>query len=159
MANFDPEKFLNEPLELYSWQTTGMLDSVIDFLKWRETNLRWQRQREIQKAQKEGANLEFDTPDEYETAWYRIYLIKGAEYRFDVRIAQSVRYAGFVDGYEYENGLKESVKSLKGISIWDENILGTSIYIEAGAVERYAGAAIEWVSTLDERCTTAGILK
>jgi hypothetical protein len=51
------------------------------------------------------------------------------------------------------------VKSLKGIRIWDKNDLGTSLCIEAGAVERYAEAAIEWVPTLDERCMAAGILK
>lgn len=96
MPNFDPEKLLNEPLELYSWQTTSMLGSVIDFLKWCEGNFLWQRRREIQRAQTERANLEFDPPDEYETAWYRNHLIKEAENRFDVRIAQSVRYAGLV---------------------------------------------------------------
>jgi hypothetical protein len=95
MANFDPKKFLNEPLELYSWQTTGMLGSVIDFLKWCEGNFLWQRRREIQRAQTEGANL-LDPPDEFEIAWYRNHLIKEAEDQFDVRIAQSVRYAGLV---------------------------------------------------------------
>jgi hypothetical protein len=229
MANFDPEEFLNQPLELYSWQTTSMLGSVIDFLKWCEGNFLWQRHREIQTAKKEGAEFESMLPDEYEIAMHRNDLIREAKYQFEVRLAQSVRYAGlvafvtalewcamdfrrrlpqkpphepskenkhvhllnwlnqssssgfdshiddlrrlvhvrncvahtagFVDGYEYENELKESVKSLKGISIWDENDLGTSLCIEEGAVERYAEAAIEWVSTLDERCTTAGILK
>jgi hypothetical protein len=51
------------------------------------------------------------------------------------------------------------VKSLKGIRIWDKNDLGTSLCIEEGAVESYAEASIEWVPKLDERYTTAGILK
>lgn len=73
-----------------------MLGSVIDFLKWCESNYLWQRQREIQKAQKEGAALESKLPDEYGIAMHRNDLIREAKYRFDVRIAQSVRYAGLV---------------------------------------------------------------
>ena len=74
-----------------------MLGSVIEFLRWCEINLRWQRQREIQRAQLEGAEVEFDPPDDYKTTWYRNHLIEAAENRFDVRIAQGVRYAGLVD--------------------------------------------------------------
>ncbi len=67
--------------------------------------------------------------------------------------------AGLVDDYKYKNDLKESVKPLNGIRVWDENDLGTSLCIEAGAVERYAEAASEWIPMLDERCTDAKLVK
>jgi len=206
-----------------------MLGGVIDFLEFSEGNLAWQRQREIRKAQQEGALVEFEPPDEHLAPSYRVHLIESAEYRFDIGLSQNIRYAGlvtfvtalelcakafskrltqsiedaptgenehvylfsclnrlsssgfdnyiddlrrlvfarncivhaagFIERYKFEKDIREAVQSLKGFTIWNEDYLGTSIRIEEGAVERYAKAAKEWVPKLDERCTTAEILK
>ncbi len=94
MSNFDPEKFLNQTF--YSWHTATMLGGVINFLEWCESNLVWQRRCALQKAQQEGAEVEFDPPDQHLAASYGEQLIENAEYRFDVSLSQRVRYAGLV---------------------------------------------------------------
>ncbi|TAJ91799.1 MAG: hypothetical protein EPO31_13915 [Gammaproteobacteria bacterium] len=92
LAEYDLERLLNQPI--YSWDTATMLENIVDYLEFSEQNLSWQRKREIRSAKLEGDHIEFDPPDEHLTGQYRHQLIESAEYRFDVCIAQSIRYAG-----------------------------------------------------------------
>src|SRR5712692_5877580 len=80
----------------YSWNTSVMLSGVIDFLEFSESNLSWQRRREIRKAQQEGDAVDFAPEDQHLAESYRQHLVEGAEYRFDVSLSQRVRYAGLV---------------------------------------------------------------
>jgi hypothetical protein len=70
-----------------------------------------------------------------------------------------VHAAGFVDAYEHEASAREAATTLEGVSIWNEDFLGTSICLKDGAVEKYASAAIQWVPELDKRGTNAGLMK
>lgn len=70
-----------------------------------------------------------------------------------------VHAAGLVERHKFEKEIRETVKSLKGFSIWTEDFLGPSIRIERGAVESYAKRATEWVPKLHERCAMKGIFK
>ena len=80
----------------YSWNTSVMLSGIVDFLEFSESNLEWQRRREIRKAREQGEAAEFEPEDEHLAETYRQHLIDGAEYRFDVSLSQRVRYAALV---------------------------------------------------------------
>jgi hypothetical protein len=227
LSQADLDRLLDQPI--YSWDTSTMLSGVVDFLEFSESNLSWQREREIKKARDEGAKVEFEPPDEHLADQYRSQLIESAEYRFDVSLSQSIRYsglvafvtsvelcakvfektlsvalpevskgenenvrlilalneksssgfeddiadlrklvyvrncivhaAGFVERYDFENEVRNTVTLLKGFSIWQEDFLGASIRIQQGAVEHYAKRATEWLPKLHEQCATMGILR
>ena len=70
-----------------------------------------------------------------------------------------VHASGFVEGYEFEKEVRETLGSLDGFSTWSENFLGTNIKIEKNAIEKFAEGAMAWVPQLDERCTAAGMFK
>ncbi len=70
-----------------------------------------------------------------------------------------VHAAGFIARYEFESEVRNIVKSLVGLTVWNEDFLGTSIRIDKGAVERYGKRATEWLPKLHERCAEQGMLK
>ena len=71
-----------------------MLGGVEDFLSFSESNLVWQRRRELQKAEQEAAETTFKEGDARYRTSYRDHLIESATYRFEVSLNQHVRYAG-----------------------------------------------------------------
>jgi len=94
LTQSDLDRLLDETI--YSWDTATMLSGLVDFLEFSEHNLSWQREREIRRARDEGATVELEPPNEHLVGQYRTQLIESAEYRFDVSLSQSVRYAGLV---------------------------------------------------------------
>ena len=70
-----------------------------------------------------------------------------------------VHSAGFLEGEAHDRDIREAIKALKGFTIWKENLLGTSIHIEKGAIERYAEMAKDWIPKLVERSVKAGLIR
>jgi len=62
----------------YSWNISVMLGGVIDFLEFSESNLSWQRRREIQRAKREADTTKFAPEDQHLDASYRAHLVEGA---------------------------------------------------------------------------------
>lgn len=85
-------RLLNEPI--YSWDVSGLLAGIVDFLDFSENNISWQREREVRRAREEADSLEFEEADQHLLPRAREQMIESAELRFDIGISQSVRYAG-----------------------------------------------------------------
>ena len=94
LTQADLDRLLDQTF--YGWDTTTMLSGVIDFLEFSESNLSWQRRREMRKAKHEGDTAKFEPEDEYLEGSYLQHLIENVEYWFDVSLSQRVRYAGLV---------------------------------------------------------------
>ncbi len=88
------QKLLAQPI--YSLDVVTLLSGLVDFLEFSESNLAWQRQREIYRARQEAEALDFGPDDAHLLPRARQHLIESAELRFDVGLSQSVRYAGVV---------------------------------------------------------------
>ena len=86
------DRLLSQPI--YTWDTSTMLNGVVDYLEFSEENLSWQRKREIKIATSEGDSAVFDEKHQHLASSYRGQIIESAEYRFDVTLSQSVRYGG-----------------------------------------------------------------
>ncbi len=91
MKAADLDDFLNQTF--FSLDVRTMLGDVEDFLSFSESNLSWQKQRELRRAEQEAAEVKFVGEDARFEASYRDSLIENATYRFDVSLTQRVRYA------------------------------------------------------------------
>jgi hypothetical protein len=227
LSSLENQNFLSLNLDQFFHAGHGDVTAFLDFS---ESNLSWQRERELRKAKHEGDTARFESEDAHLEGQYRQHLIEGVEYWFDVSLSQRIRYAGLVafvtslewsskglakyftkkrpktprsenrhvhflahlnelasSGFEiqieelrnlvrvrdcvvhsagflegekrYDHDIRGAVKSLKGFSIWKENYLGTSIHIEKGALEVYAGKAKDWIPKLVERCVKIGLIR
>ena len=87
MSEFDPEKFLHEPI--YGFDFQFMIGDVEDFLEFSETNIEWQYLRELLAInhREETEDLE---------PGYRDHLKTNAEHRFTVSLPLRVRYGALV---------------------------------------------------------------
>jgi len=94
LTQADLDRLLDQTF--YAWDTSTMLSDVIAFLEFSESNLSWQRRREMRKAKHEGDTAKFEPEDEHLEGQYRQHLIDNVEYWFDVSLSQRVRYAGLV---------------------------------------------------------------
>jgi hypothetical protein len=95
--------------------------------------------------------------DELSSSGFRVHI---DNVRKLVRVRDCIVHsAGFLEGHKFDKDIRDAARALKGFSIWDENLLGKSVRIEQGAVERYASNANEWVPKLVERCVKAGLVK
>lgn len=84
------DALLNQPL--FGWDTVSLLGDVEDFLDFSEANIEWQRKREMRRVE---AEIEaFESGDPLTDALYREQKLEEVEYRFDVSLAQRVRYSG-----------------------------------------------------------------
>jgi hypothetical protein len=88
------QKLLDEPI--YSLDAVSLLSGLVDFLMFSESNLAWQREREIYRARQEAEALEFGSNDAHLLTQARRQIIESAKLRFDIGLSQSVRYAGVV---------------------------------------------------------------
>lgn len=87
MPEFDPEKFLNEPI--YAWDFGFMVGDIEDFLEFTESNVEWQCRREMLSIQRRAETEEFEPG-------YKEHLETNAEHRFKVSLPLRVRYSALV---------------------------------------------------------------
>jgi hypothetical protein len=91
-TKFDLNAFLDQTFFGLDIQT--MLGDVEDFVEFSESNIGWQKHRELRRAEQECDNTEFDDPRL--EAQYRDQMLEGVEYRFEVSLKQRVRYAALI---------------------------------------------------------------
>lgn len=87
--SLDADAFLNQPI--YAWDTLTLLSDIEDFIDFSESNIDWQLKRELRRLKIEHADVIIDDP--HTDAQYKGQQIEGAEYRFNVSLAQRVRYS------------------------------------------------------------------
>lgn len=75
----------------FGLDTLTMLGDVEDFIEFSESNIGWQKHRELRRAEQECNDAEFDDP--HLEAQYRDQTLEGVEYRFEISLKQRVRYA------------------------------------------------------------------
>jgi hypothetical protein len=85
----DIKAFLDQTF--FGLDTLTMLGDVEDFIDFSESNIEWQKRRELRRAERECDEEQFDDP--HFAAQYRDQTIEGVAYRFDVSLTQRVRYA------------------------------------------------------------------
>lgn len=78
----------------FGLDTLTMLGDVEDFIEFSESNIGWQKHRELRRAEQECNNAEFDDP--HQEAQYRDQTLQGVEFRFEVSLTQRVRYAALL---------------------------------------------------------------
>ena len=84
------DEILNQTF--FGLDTLTMLGDVEHFIEFSESNIAWQKQREYCCTERECDEEEFDDPSV--EAQYRDQMLEGVLYRFDVGLAQRIRYAG-----------------------------------------------------------------
>jgi hypothetical protein len=87
MAEFDPEKFLSEPI--YAFDFEVMVGDLADFLEFSESNVEWQLRRELLSVQQQADREDFKSG-------YKEHLEANAEHRFKVSLPLRVRYGALV---------------------------------------------------------------
>ena len=88
-AKIDFNTFLDQTF--FGLDTLTMLGDVEDFIEFSESNIGWQKRRELRRAEQECNDTEFDDPQL--EAQYRDQTLEGVEYRFEISLKQRVRYA------------------------------------------------------------------
>lgn len=88
----DLEAFLDKTF--FALDTLSMLGDIEDFIDFSEKNIDWQKRRELTRVELACSEDEFDDP--HEAAQYHAQTIHGVVYRFEVSLAQRVRYAALV---------------------------------------------------------------
>lgn len=88
-AKLDFDTFLDQTF--FGLDTLTMLGDVEDFIEFSESNIGWQKHRELRRAEQECNDAQFDAP--HLEAQYRDQTLEGVEYRFEVSLKQRVRYA------------------------------------------------------------------
>lgn len=78
----------------FGLDTLTMLGDVEDFIEFSESNIGWQKHRELRRAEQECNSAEFDDP--HLEAQYRDQTLQGVEFRFEVSLTQRVRYAALI---------------------------------------------------------------
>ncbi|ARB44235.1 hypothetical protein [Alloalcanivorax xenomutans] len=84
------DEILNQTF--FGLDTLAMLGDVEHFIEFSESNITWQKQCEYRRAERECDEKEFDDPSM--EAQYRDQMLEGVLYRFNVGLAQRIRYAG-----------------------------------------------------------------
>lgn len=91
-AKFDLNTFLDQTF--FGIDTLTMLGDVEGFIEFSESNIGWQKHRELRRAEQECSNAHLDDP--HLEAQYRDQMLEGVEYRFEISLRQRVRYAGLI---------------------------------------------------------------
>lgn len=86
---FDVEALLDQTF--FGLDMQAMLGDVEDFIDFSESNIDWQKCREVRRAELSCDDSQFDDPRV--AAQYRDQVLEGVAYRFDVSLTQRVRYA------------------------------------------------------------------
>src|SRR3989304_5298528 len=78
----------------FGLDTLSMLGDIEDFIEFSESNIEWQKHRELRRAEQECKDMEFDNPQfKFQ---YQVQMLEGVEYRFEVSLKQRVRYAALI---------------------------------------------------------------
>ena len=88
-TKIDLNAFLDQ--KFFGLDTLTMLGDVEDFIEFSESNINWQKNRELRRAKQKCNDAEFDDPRV--DSLYRDHTLEGVEYRFEVSLKQRVRYA------------------------------------------------------------------
>lgn len=88
-SKFDLNALLDQTFLGIDIQT--MFGDVENFVEFSESNIEWQKHRELRRAEHECDVGEFDDPSI--EVHYRDQTLEGVEYRFEVSLKQRVRYA------------------------------------------------------------------
>jgi len=91
-TKFDLDTFLDQTF--FGIDTLTMLGDVEDFIEFSESNIGWQKNRELRRAEQECDAAHFDDPNS--EAQYRDQTLEGVEYRFEISLRQRVRYAALI---------------------------------------------------------------
>lgn len=87
--HIDIEAFKNQTF--YGLDVLSMLGDIEDFIDFSESNIEWQKRRELRRTEQECSEIQFD--DSRFAAQYHDHRIESVIYRFDVSLIQRVRYA------------------------------------------------------------------
>ena len=87
--SFDANAFLSQPID--AWDTLTLLNDIEDFIDFSEANIEWQLRRELRRLKAEHAVVIIDDP--HMDVQYKAHEVEGIEYRFNVSLAQRVRYS------------------------------------------------------------------
>jgi len=109
----DLEAFLDKTF--FAIDTFSMLSDIEDFIDFSESNIDWQKRREIRHAEIACANEHFDNP--HEEAQFYEQTIDGVHYRFEVSLSQRVRYAALVSLITTIEWVLFSLKNRSNINI------------------------------------------
>lgn len=85
-TKLDLEALLDQTF--FGLDALSMLGDVEDFIEFSESNIGWQKHRELRRAQQECDDVGFDDP--HDEAQYRNQMLEGVEYRFEVSLTQRV---------------------------------------------------------------------
>lgn len=88
-TKFDIDAFLDQTF--FGLDIHTMLGDIEDFIEFSESNIKWQKHRELRRAEHECNIGKFDNPSI--EAQFRDQTLEGVEYRFEVNLKQRVRYA------------------------------------------------------------------
>lgn len=89
-SKFDLDSILDQTL--FGLDILSMLGDVEHFIEFSESNIEWQKQRQLKRTQQECDEGDFDDPNI--EVQYRHQMLDSVEYRFEVSLKQRVRYAG-----------------------------------------------------------------
>jgi hypothetical protein len=78
----------------FGLDTLSMLGDIEDFIEFSESNIGWQKHRELRRAEQECNDTGFEDP--HLEAQYRDQMLEGVQFRFEVSLTQRVRYAALV---------------------------------------------------------------
>jgi hypothetical protein len=78
----------------FGLDTLTMLGDVEDFIAFSESNIGWQKHRELRLVEQECNGVGFDDPQL--EAQYRDQKLEGVQFRFEVSLTQRVRYAALI---------------------------------------------------------------
>lgn len=91
-VKLDLNTFLDQTF--FGIDTLTMLGDVEDFIEFSESNIGWQKHRELRRAEQECDDADFDDP--HLEVQYRDQTLEGVKYRFEVSLKQRVRYAALI---------------------------------------------------------------
>lgn len=91
-TKLDLDTFLDQTF--FGLDTLTMLGDVEDFIEFSESNIGWQKHRELRRAKQECDDTDLDDP--HLAAQYRDQTLEGVEYRFEISLKQRVRYAALI---------------------------------------------------------------
>lgn len=109
----DLEVFLDKTF--FAIDTFSMLSDIEDFIDFSESNIDWQKRREIRRIDIACDDEHFDNPQE--EGQFHAQTISGVHYRFEVSLAQRVRYAALVSLITTIEWVLFSLKSRSSIKI------------------------------------------
>lgn len=136
MADFDPQKFLEAPIEAFDFQF--MIGDVKDLLEFSESNIDWQYRRELQAIAHREDVCDFPLG-------YRDHLEQNAEHRFKVSLPLRVRYGAllaFTTSVEWAVGLLNKYAVSPVPDFRDGANLTVKILREFAALACVDGAAV-----------------